>query len=938
MKAAFVLPLVLMFASMCFATGGDLGGASYDGTEAAPYQISDAEDLKAFAELVNKVKGGAQPDAWAVLTADIVLNEHVLTDADGNSNVCENGVPSGCFDGDYVGADSANFFKWTPMGAVSNPYAGTFDGNGKTIMGLYFENRRADSVGLFGSIGSNAKIQNVGVVDSYIKGRDYVGGIVGVNDEGSVSNSYNTGFVNGRNWVGGVVGISYSDGGVISNSYNTGSVRGSDSYVGGVVGYNGGSVSNVYNTGAVSGDAYVGGVVGQSCNTASVSNAYNTGAVSGSGISGGVVGENYNGIVSNAYNSGVVNGYNVGGVVGVNDGGSVSNVYNTGSVSGSDGYAGGVVGENRSGTVSNSYNTGSVSGDAYVGGVVGKIRSGAVSNSYYNTNFFDGNAIGVNSGTDENVVGKTSAELAELDVATAFAFAEGEANLWTPGDIIESMYELPYIADFGENAQPKYEIKIVTIKDAGGEVLGTLKLPGGCKLAFADVQVKEKYEVFSLYTDLADENTKWDFENDVVSKNVTLYFKSIGFVDGVYQIATAEDLKVFAAKVNSGDTSISAVLTADICLNACGKGQSVLNSDGTLNGDSTKFEQWIPIGTAPCPGCRDYYVGTFDGKDANGVAHTIRGLYINDTTDYAGLFAQIRGKAKVQNVGVVDSYIKGRDYVGGIVGVNDEGSVSNSYNTGFVNGRNWVGGVVGENYNGIVSNVYNTGSVSGSVRYVGGVVGRSNEGIVSNSYNSGTVSGGMNVGGIVGDGSRDSVSNVYNSGAVSGDDHVGGIVGDGSRVSVSNVYNTGIVSGGLRSSVIGSDFYSIWNNCYNNTDIINYSGPNTEGKTSAELASKGFVDNAFAFEEGEENPWHDGFVKTVKDSTTYFLPYLKVFGSESAPAISGSLVGRAAIGAINTSTVEFRFAPRHFDLKGRGLGDKKPSVKGSYYSKKEIAK
>ncbi len=60
----------------------------------------------------------------------------------------------------------------------------------------------------------------------------YVGGLVGYNNIGTISNSYATGSVNGTNLVGGLVG--YNDTGTISNSFYdktkyTGNGVGSDS-------------------------------------------------------------------------------------------------------------------------------------------------------------------------------------------------------------------------------------------------------------------------------------------------------------------------------------------------------------------------------------------------------------------------------------------------------------------------------------------------------------------------------------------------------------------------------------------------------------------------------------------------------------------------------------------------------------------------------------
>jgi hypothetical protein len=105
-------------------------------------------------------------------------------------------------------------------------------------------------------------------------------------------------------------------------------------------------------------------------------------AVTGNEYVGGLVGENLNGTVQGSYSNGnVVGDWHIGGLVGWNWG-SVINSYATGSVSGS-GYGGGLVGDS-SGTVSNSYSTGSVTVHSYAGGLLGCNRLGTVSNSYYN--------------------------------------------------------------------------------------------------------------------------------------------------------------------------------------------------------------------------------------------------------------------------------------------------------------------------------------------------------------------------------------------------------------------------------------------------------------------------------------------------------------------------------------------------------------------------
>ncbi|MBQ2798069.1 MAG: fibronectin type III domain-containing protein, partial [Ruminiclostridium sp.] len=204
------------------------------------YQISNAGELYWFAEYVN----AGNTSANAVLTADIVVNSGKVAECNGTKG--------------------AGWKDWTPIGNYLNKYTGTFEGNNKTISGLYFNDTTVEYVGLFGYIGSNAKIKNVGVVNSYFKGKGYVGGVCGyIGNSTIITNCYNKGSVSGGDSVGGVCGRNFK--GTITNCYNKGSVGGNED-VGGVCGYNNsGTITNCYNTGSVTatGDsAYVGGVCG----------------------------------------------------------------------------------------------------------------------------------------------------------------------------------------------------------------------------------------------------------------------------------------------------------------------------------------------------------------------------------------------------------------------------------------------------------------------------------------------------------------------------------------------------------------------------------------------------------------------------------------------------------------------------------------------------
>ena len=229
-----------------------------DGEKETVYEISNAGQLYWFAGLVNGTLDGVEQNtlANAVLTANITVNENLL---DSLQYDTEGNVSNG-----------SDFITWTPiadwMGNRTTQYSGTFDGNNKTVSGLYF-NGDSTCIGLFGSSESDGNIKNVGVVDSYFKGNDHVGGVCG-NNAGTITNCYNAGnltAIESSATVGGICG--YNNGGTVTNCYNTGTVTatGSVASVGGVCGCSTELILNCYNIGTVtatSSSADISGICG----------------------------------------------------------------------------------------------------------------------------------------------------------------------------------------------------------------------------------------------------------------------------------------------------------------------------------------------------------------------------------------------------------------------------------------------------------------------------------------------------------------------------------------------------------------------------------------------------------------------------------------------------------------------------------------------------
>ena len=330
--------------------------AGGSGTAEDPYLIANGAQLKRFAAIVNGTDGMTQNTAaCGKLTADILLN-----DTEGWESWNETTAPAK---------------NWTPIGSYEKQFIGILDGDGHSVSGIYI-NSTTNYQGLVGYLGEGGTLQNLGVKASYIKGRNIVGGLCGMNS-GTMTNCYNTGSVTGTgngDYVGGVCG---RNNGNVNNCHNTGTVTGTGEYAGGLCGRNNGNVSNCYNIGSVEGNKIVGGLCGQ--NDRTVTNCYNIGSVAG-------------------------NDYRVGGVCGYNYGGTVTNCYNTGSVEGNR-IVGGVCGWNG-GTVTNCYNNGSVEGNEIVGGLCG-LSFGNVTNCYY-LNTCGAAGVGTSKTADEFASGEVA--------------------------------------------------------------------------------------------------------------------------------------------------------------------------------------------------------------------------------------------------------------------------------------------------------------------------------------------------------------------------------------------------------------------------------------------------------------------------------------------------------------------------------------------------
>ena len=152
--------------------------------------------------------------------------------------------------------------QWKPLVG----FAGTFDGQGNTISGLYLNTTTA-SAGMFGTTTATAVIKDFQLVDSYMKSTAKGLGIVGTGTFASMENVYTSAvMVSTSTDVAGFAGTVATNGGTVlfDNCWFDGEIIHTGDYlVGGFVGEDAGATvitfNNCLNTGKITGTSKVGG-------------------------------------------------------------------------------------------------------------------------------------------------------------------------------------------------------------------------------------------------------------------------------------------------------------------------------------------------------------------------------------------------------------------------------------------------------------------------------------------------------------------------------------------------------------------------------------------------------------------------------------------------------------------------------------------------------
>ena len=218
------------------------GGADYEQLTGGDMPESDEEAA---------VGGGSDANSDSVKTDQ---QEIIVEDIDDLQDIQNNLDADVLLRNDIDASETEDWNNgkgFNPIGSRSDEFTGTFDGRGHIIENLTINRPSESRVGLFG-YGDDTTIENVRLENASITGESHVGGIAGTVSESSLGASF------------------------VRNTSVEGKVEGTDgSYTGGIVGFGtgGGSGQDAYGpvldeenrfAGKVTGDRYVGGLLGRS--------------------------------------------------------------------------------------------------------------------------------------------------------------------------------------------------------------------------------------------------------------------------------------------------------------------------------------------------------------------------------------------------------------------------------------------------------------------------------------------------------------------------------------------------------------------------------------------------------------------------------------------------------------------------------------------------
>ncbi len=621
-----------------------------------------------------------------------------------NDGVLTNGIYDVESTGSVI-ADSSTAVAGGLVGTNNGGIANSFSDSAVTVK-VDNQNPVTTTGGLGGVVGVNTEKGNVQYVDSLgvtnggATGSSNIGGIIGINN-GNMYSGYNESIVSGKDNVGGIIGENEGkyendkwNGGTVANVVNATGVTGTGNNVGGLLGTNIGSVENGRNNGTITGNEYVGGLVGSNAQGATLKNLVNdsSAAITGEQYVGGIAGDNAGTITTgneetdetvNLINRGTITGQQyVGGVAGRNSG-TITNANNDVELNVKDKnqtalYFGGIAGVNT-GTINKATNTADVNADGatYVGGIVGK-NDGTLENMAGNSGNVTGkDYVGGVAGQNNAVNNDPLNGVEASNTGTVFATAGGAGGIFAVNNANITNSKLTnngtVIGNSGNGTGGIFGVNTGNIStsslinEVDGQVIGTNNVGGLIGKNTGTI------------TGGRNESAEYD-ENGNLTAEADSYYKYQIYNNGVINVGTWND-KNNDGIVDDGEITLG------------GKGNNI----GGLIGNNTTENGKTGSLTA------GYNTGAINAADSENVG----GIAGSNSGTIDQVFNTVMVKPEDKNNGQKEA-ITGGSYVGGLVG-NNSGTLRNAYNrTSEVNGDAVsTGNLVGTN--------------SGTVQYVYGV-------------------------------------------------------------------------------------------------------------------------------------------------------------------------------------------------------------------------
>ena len=622
---------------------------------------------------------------------------------------------------------------WTPIANTNVPFAGTFDGNGKTITGMTIQSA-SNFNGLFQKV-DGATIRDLTLNGAYQAAGSYNGGLIGW----SVGNTtisdvdVNVDVPSSGFYVGGLIGAHTTGTLTISDSTCNGTI--SDSYtsdyakVGGFVGEAGGTVelSNCRFAGTVvdTSKGRTGGFIGFASGAVTMEKCVLDGTVTGKEFVGGFIGQSTTTVnISDCVQAGEVTGEKyIGGFIGYTMGTvGVSECELLGSVTGN--YMGGFMGcVTSSFALQNCLLNGTITGTDLSGGFIGTINASSKTCTIQHCLFGEngqtiltgnqrGGFIGLaQAGTltidDCLILGKTNVEAnkdwysliigrvagATVNITNTFVeetqqLTSAQYNSGTLNDTTVIFADASYLQ--GANAYTKTSLDFDTYWNA---------VDGG----YPELKVFSTNEAMTLPTNFVRADYSWYVRKNYLNGETT----------NTYTIVDASDLMGVAvvSRVDDFTQDTLKLGNADIVLN-----------EGWTASATAPATVWMPIGSNT-----KKFAGKFDGN-----GKTISGMYVNATAEYAGMFASTAATSEIGNFRLENSYISSNaNRLGAIVGTGD-GTFNKIYSNATVVGKQWIGGMLGGTSGGnvVISECWLEGKLVGT-DIKGGFIGQANGGSVS---------------------------------------------------------------------------------------------------------------------------------------------------------------------------------------------------------------